>query len=110
MQPAPSGWIGGVLCLTVIYVPSFLLLIGILPFWERLRKEIYVRHALMGVNAAVVGLLLAAFYDPLWTSGILSVNDFILGLIALSLLLLWKTPPWVVVIITALGGTLASMM
>jgi len=110
MQPAPSGWIGGVLCLTAIYVPSFLLLIGILPFWERLRKEIYVRHALMGVNAAVVGLLLAAFYDPLWTSGILSVNDFILGLIALSLLLLWKTPPWVVVIITALGGTLASMM
>lgn len=69
-----------------------------------------VRHALMGVNAAVVGLLLAAFYDPVWTNGILSVNDFILGLIAFSLLLLWKTPPWVVVVITAIGGLLASKM
>ncbi len=110
MQPAPSGWIGGAICLAAIYLPSFLLLIGVLPFWERLRNEMTVRHALMGVNAAVVGLLLAAFYDPVWTNGILSVNDFILGLIAFSLLLLWKTPPWVVVVITAIGGLLASKM
>jgi len=110
MQPAPSGWIGGAICLAAIYVPSFLLLMGILPFWEKLRKEMKVRYALLGVNAAVVGLLLAAFYDPVWTSGILSVNDFILGLIAFALLWLWKTPPWVVVIITAIGGTLASII
>lgn len=110
MQPAPRGWIGGVICLIAIYVPSFLLLMGILPFWETLRKERTVRCALMGVNAAVVGLLLAAFYNPVWTSGILSVKDFILGLIAFGLLSLWKTPPWVVVTITALGGTLASIM
>jgi chromate transporter len=110
MQPAPSGWIGGAICLTAIYVPSFLLLMGVLPFWEKLRREMTVQHALMGVNAAVVGLLLAAFYDPVWTNGILSVNDFILGLIAFSFLLLWKMPPWVVVTITAIGGTLVSMM
>ena len=110
MQPSPSGWVGGAICLTVIYVPSFLLLMGILPFWETLRKEKAVRCALMGVNAAVVGLLLAAFYDPVWTSGILSAHDFILGLIAFCLLSLWKTPPWVVVTITALGGMLAAML
>ena len=110
MQPAPRGWLGGVLCLTAIYIPSFLLLIGILPFWERLRKNVNVRYALMGVNAAVVGLLVAAFYDPVWTSGIISVNDFIMGLTAFSLLVLWKMPPWVVVTVTALGGMLASLM
>jgi len=109
MQPAPNGWIGGAICLISIYVPSFLLLIGILPFWETLRGEAIVRRALMGVNAAVVGLLLAAFYNPVWTSGILSINDFILGLIAFALLTLWKTPPWVVVALTALGGALVSL-
>ncbi|MGO9952868.1 MAG: chromate efflux transporter [Dissulfurispiraceae bacterium] len=110
MQQAPSGWIGGAICLTAIYVPSFLLLIGILPFWQTLRKERTVQSVLMGVNAAVVGLLLAAFYDPVWTSGILSVKDFILGLIAFGLLSLWKIPPWVVVIMTALGGAFVSLM
>ena len=110
MQPAPTGWIGGVICLTAIYVPSFLLLMGILPFWETLQKEKTVRCALMGINAAVVGLLLAAFYSPVWTSGILSVKDFILGLIAFGLLSLWKTPPWVVVTITAIGGALVSII
>ena len=83
---------------------------GILPFWEALRKERTVRCALMGVNAAVVGLLLAAFYDPVWTSGILSVRDFILGLIAFGLLSLWKFPPWVVVTVTALGGALLAII
>jgi len=110
MQPAPTGWAGGTICLVAIYVPSFLLLIGILPFWEVLRKETTVRCALVGVNAAVVGLLLAAFYNPVWTSGILSVNDFVLGLLAFALLSIWKTPPWVVVTITALGGALVSIM
>jgi chromate transporter len=110
MQQAPTGWAGGTICLVAIYVPSFLLLIGILPFWEVLRTETTVRCALAGVNAAVVGLLLAAFYNPVWTSGILSVNDFVLGLVAFALLSIWKTPPWVVVTITALGGAFVSIM
>jgi len=110
MQPAPSGWIGGTICLLSIYVPSFLLLMGILPFWEVLRKKGAIRCVLMGVNAAVVGLLLAAFYNPVWTSGILSANDFILGLLAFGLLSLWKTPPWVVVTIMVLGGAFVSIL
>jgi chromate transporter len=110
MQPAPSGWLGGAICLMAIYVPSFLLLMGTLPFWGVLRTEKAVRCALMGVNAAVVGLLLAAFYNPVWTSGILSVNDFILGLIAFGLLSIWKTPPWMVVALTALGGAFVSLI
>jgi chromate transporter len=58
----------------------------------------------MGVNAAVVGLLLAVFYSTVWSGGILSSKDFILALIALGLLSLWKIPPWLVVLITALGS------
>lgn len=104
MQPGPSGWLGGLICLTAIYLPSFLLILGILPFWEKLRRVTAVRSALMGVNAAVVGLLLAVFYDTVWTSGILSSKDFILGLIAFGLLSLWKVPPWLVVVATALGS------
>ena len=65
--PAPNGWSGALLCLLAIFLPSFLLVAGALPFWERLRHERRVRATLAGVNAAVVGLLLAALYQPLWT-------------------------------------------
>jgi chromate transporter len=104
MQPGPTGWAGGILCLIAIFLPSFLLLLGILPYWEKLRRMDTVRCALMGVNAAVVGLLLAAFYNPVLTGSILSPKDFILGLVAFGLLALWKIPPWLVVAVTALGG------
>ncbi len=103
-QVAPSGWVGGLLCLLAIFLPSFLLVVGILPFWEGLRRNRRVRAALVGVNAAVVGLLLAAFYDPVWNSGILSAGDFVLALAAFGLLTLWKTPPWMVVGAAGLGG------
>jgi len=104
MQPAPSGWLGGSICLVAIFLPSLLLLVGILPFWERLRRVRAVRRALSGVNAAVVGLLLAVFYDTVWTGGILSARDFMLGLIAFGLLALWQVPPWIVVVLTAAGS------
>lgn len=104
MQPEPHGWLGGSICLLAIFLPSFLLLLGILPFWEQLRRIKRVRCALMGVNAAVVGLLVAVFYDTVWTSGIVSAKDFILGLVAFGLLILWKVPPWLVVVVTALGS------
>ncbi len=104
MQPGPSGWLGGLICLAAIFLPSFLLVLGILPFWEKLRRVSAVGSALMGVNAAVVGLLLAVFYDTVWTSGILSSKDFLLGLVAFSLLALWRVPPWVVVVATSLGS------
>ena len=108
MTPAPNGWIGGLICLIGIYVPSFLLLIGILPFWEGLRRQIAVQNALKGVNAAVVGLLLAAFYNPVWTSGIQGSRDFGIGLVAFLLLVFWRVPPWLVVILGAVAtATLA---
>jgi chromate transporter len=102
--PEPHGWLGALICLLAIFAPSFLLVIGALPFWDGLRRVPMVRRALLGVNAAVVGLLLAALYHPVWTSGILSGTDFALGLAAFTLLVFWKLPPWLVVIMAALAG------
>ena len=104
MQAGPSGWIGATLCLTAIFLPSFLLVAGALPFWQSLRRHPRAQSALRGVNAAVVGLLLAALYDPVWTSAIFGPGDFALGLVALVALTQWKTPPWVVVIGCTLMG------
>jgi len=92
------------LCLVAIFVPSFLLVFGVMPFWERLRANRRIQAALTGVNAAVVGLLLAALYDPVWTSAIHGLKDFALGLIALAALMLWKLPPWLVVLAGGLMG------
>ena len=104
MEAPPGGWAGGLLCLAAIFVPSFLLVIGALPGWNALRRIERMRRAMLGVNAAVVGLLLAALYDPVWTSGILSARDFILALAAFALLAAWKLPPWLVVILGAVAG------
>jgi chromate transporter len=104
MEPQPNGWRGALLCIAAIFLPAFLLTIGVLPFWEKVRRFRPVRSALIGVNAAVVGLLLAALYNPVWTSAIQSPADFGLGLAAFALLVSWKLPPWLVVIISALAG------
>ena len=98
MQHAPSGWIGGLVCLLTIFVPSLLLVMGALPFWQRLRHYAQARAALMGINACVVGLLLAALYQPVWTSAIHGPWDFALALVALVALMFWRLPPWLVVI------------
>ena len=102
-------WVGGLVALGAIYVPSFLLVMGVLPFWERLRGFTLVRKGLMGVNAAVVGLLLAALYDPVWTSAVNTPEDFALAAGAFALLAFWRTPPWVVVLLTAAGGALIAV-
>jgi chromate transporter len=106
MGPEPNGWEGALLCLVAIFVPSFLLVVGALPFWEDVRRRAGARAALKGVNAAVVGLLLAAFYDPIWTVGITSAADFALAIAAFLLLFMWQAPPWLVVILSALAGAL----
>lgn len=103
-----SGWWGGLICLLAIFLPSFLLVVGALPFWEHLRHNARMQAALLGVNAAVVGLLLAALYDPVWTSAVHGPQDFGLVLIALVALMGWKLPPWVVVISGAVVGGLLS--
>jgi chromate transporter len=107
MHPAPSGWVGGLVCVASIYLPSFLLLIGVLPFWNGLRRRGAVRAALTGVNAAVVGLLLAALYRPVWTSAIHGPADFGLGIAAFLLLVMWRVPPWLVVLF---GAAAASVL
>jgi len=108
MKPAPNGWIGGLLCLAAIYLPSFLLLIGALPFWDALRHRTAVQSALKGVNATVVGILLGALYTPVWTSAIFTPADFGLGVLAFLLLVFWRAPPWLVVILGALGATVLT--
>lgn len=100
----PGGWIGALIALSGIFLPSFLLLFGILPFWQRLRALPLAGRALTGINAAVVGVLLAAFYDPVWTHGILGPREAVLALAAWGLLALWRWPPWLVVVLGALGG------
>jgi chromate transporter len=106
MGPAPNGWAGAVICLVAVFLPSFLLVIGALPFWETLRHRPALQAALRGVNAAVVGLLLAALYDPVWTAGILSARDFALAAATFLLLYMWQVSPWIVVILCAVGGAL----
>jgi chromate transporter len=108
MATEPSGWTGAALALVAIFLPSFLLLTGALPFWDLLRSMPAFQSALKGINAAVVGLLLTALYNPVWTSAIHSPADFGLGLTAFGLLMFWKCPPWLVVVLTALGGEVIS--
>jgi len=109
LQGQPSGWLGGMLCLAAIFLPSFLLVAGALPFWESLRRGPRARSVLAGVNAAVVGLLAAALYQPVWTSAILRPADFALALLALAALAVWKLPAWLVVAGCAvLGAVLAA--
>ena len=110
MTSAPSGWLGGLIALVAIFVPSFLLVIGALPFWEQLRQNVRTQAALGGINASVVGLLLAALYQPVWTSAILSAQDFGLALIAFVALMFWKLPPWLVVVAGGAAGWLLQLL
>jgi chromate transporter len=108
MPPPLNGWPGAVLALVAIFFPSFLLVIGALPFWDVARARPGMQAALRGINAAVVGLLLAALYHPVWTSAIHAPGDFALGLADFGLLVFWKWPPWLVVMISALGGAVLA--
>ncbi|WP_210365353.1 chromate efflux transporter [Bacillus sp. REN3] len=105
-----NGWQGGLLATAAIFLPAFLLIFGTLPFWDVLRRNSKVNGALMGVNAAVVGILIAAFYHPIWTSSILASVDFVFAAILFSMLVHWKLPPWVIVVAGAVGGTASSML
>jgi chromate transporter len=104
MHPAPTGWAGAALALAAIFLPAFLLVVGTLPLWNALRARPVFRAALRGINAAVVGLLLAALYDPVWTGAIHAPADFALALVAFGLLALWSAPPWLVVALSAAGA------
>lgn len=110
MDGSPGGWAGGLFSLYAIFLPSFLLVVGVLPFWARLRSAASFRAAGMGINAAVVGFLAAALYDPVWTTAVRTPEDFALGVAAFGLLAFWKWPPWLVVGLTAACGAALSML
>lgn len=105
-----GGLFGATIATVAIFLPAFLLIIGALPFWNTLRKSPKIRGALIGINAAVVGILLAALYNPLWTTAILAPVDFALAAILFIMLVFWKVPPWVAVLSGATGGTLVSYL
>jgi chromate transporter len=104
----PSGWAGGMLTLVAIFLPAFFLALGPLPFWNVWRQHPVIRSVLNGVNAAVVGILLAALYDPIFTSAVRSPLEFALALAAFGLLFFWRVAPLWVVLFAALGGELIA--
>lgn len=105
-----NGWLGGLLATVAIFLPAFLLVFGTLPFWDSLRRNSKVKGALMGVNAAVVGILISAFYTPIWTSTIFTPTDFAFAAILFSMLAFWKLSPMVVVVTGIIGGMLMTML
>ena len=98
---AAGGLTGAAVALLAVFLPSALILVAILPFWSAIRRMPAARAALAGVNAAVVGLLLAALYDPVWTSSIGGAHDLALALAALLALTVLRLPPWTVVLASA---------
>ncbi|XOV85789.1 MAG: chromate efflux transporter [bacterium] len=102
----PNGLAGGVIALLAIFLPSFLLLLAILPFWSRLQQVALVRQIMAGVNAGVVGLLLAALYDPVWKHGVESLLHAGMAIVAALLLIRWSVPVWAVVAAMAVVGGL----
>lgn len=105
-----GGWTIAALCLVAVFVPSFLLVAGALPFWEDLRRRPWAQSTLRGVNAAVVGLLLAALYNPVWTAGIKSPKDFALAMAAFLALYMWNVTPWLVVVLCAVAAGGLAML
>lgn len=99
-----GGWSGGLLATFAIFLPAFLLVLGTLPFWASINRNPKIKGALMGVNAAVVGILLSAFYAPIWTSSILTPSDFAFAALLFSMLSFWKLPPWIIVVTGIIGG------
>ena len=97
-------WLSAVIALVGIFLPGLLLVVGVLPLWQRLRQVTAMTAAIKGINAAVVGILLAAFYQPVWTSAIHNPSDFAAASLMFLLLVFWRLPPWLVVILGASLG------
>jgi chromate transporter len=104
MGPTPNGLAGAAIALVAIFLPGLLLVFGILPFWDSLRPRPMVQAGMRGANAAVVGILGAALYSPVWTSAVLGPRDFAVALAGFLLLAVWKLPPWSVVAMCAIAG------
>jgi len=110
VAPAPGGALGAALALIAIFAPGMLILLGALPFWHALRARAGARAAVAGVNAAVVGLLASALYDPVWTSAVLGSADFAVAAAGFAALVVWRAPPLVVVVLTAGAGVVLGVV
>ncbi len=110
MTVPPNGLAGAAIALFALLLPGMLLVYGMLPFWDTLRTRPAAQAAMRGTNAAVVGILGAALYNPVWTAAVLSPRDFALALLGFLLLTVWKMPSWVVVVLLAVIGTLSALM
>jgi chromate transporter len=104
MHPGPFAWLYGIFTLVAIFLPAFLFVVARMPLWNLMRTHPHFQAAIRGVNAGVVGILLAALYDPIWTNSVKTPADFSLALALFGLLMFWRLPPWVVVVSAAVGG------
>jgi chromate transporter len=109
-EPAPNGLAGATIALIALSLPGLLLVYGMLPFWDALRLRPTAQAAMRGTNAAVVGILGAALYNPVWTSAVLSPRDFAVALAGFLLLTVWKLAPWIVVVVLALAGAMLRLI
>jgi chromate transporter len=109
VSPSPHGIPGAAMGLFAIFLPGLLVLLGTLPFWDSFRKRADAQAAMRGINAAVVGLLGAALYNPVWTSSVNAPADFGVALIGFVLLAVWRAPPLLVVVVSALGGIVIAL-
>jgi chromate transporter len=109
LKPEPNGLVGAAIALIAVFLPGFLILVGVIPFWDGFRKRDGAQALMRGANAAVVGILGAALYDPVFTSAIVGPRQFALALTCFVLLMAWKAPPWLVVLVAAAGGVLVGL-
>lgn len=110
VAPEPHGFAGAALGLVGIFLPGMLILLGALPFWDSLRKRAGAQAMMRGINAAVVGILGAALYDPLWTTSVHSPRDVGIALVGFVLLVAWRAPPLVVVAFSAAAGMAMALV
>jgi len=109
VSPSPHGLLGAALGLVGIFLPGVLILLGTLPFWDTFRNREGAQAMMRGVNAAVVGLLGAALYNPVWTSSVNAPGDFGIALVGFVLLTVWRAPPLLVVVVSAVGGVVLAL-
>jgi chromate transporter len=110
MNTPPNGLTGAAIALFALLLPGMLLVYGTLPFWDALRTRPAAQAAMRGTNAAVVGILGSALYNPVWTSAVMTPRDFALALFGFLLLTVWRAPSWVVVVLLAAAGTLSALL